>query len=50
MLTQERIDTYREKGYLGVDGVLNAEEVEALQRTTDEFVEKSRAVVQSDYI
>ena len=50
MLIQEQIDTYREKGYLGVDGVLNAEEVETLQRTTDEFVEKSRAVTQSDDI
>ncbi len=44
MLTQEQIDFYNENGYLGVENVLSAEEVADLQRTTDEFVEKSREV------
>ena len=42
MLTQEQIDFYHENGYLGVENVLSADEVEALQRVTDEFVEQSR--------
>ena len=43
MLTQEQIDFYHEKGYLGVDGVFSLAEMELLRRVTDEFVEKSRA-------
>ena len=46
MLTQEQIDFYNENGYLGVENVLSAEEVADLQRTTDEFVEKSREVTE----
>ena len=45
MLTQEQIASYHEKGYLGVEGVLDAGEVEALRQTTDEFV---RAVAHRD--
>ncbi len=48
MLTSEQIATYREKGYIGVEGVLSAAEIEGLRQVTDEFVEKSRAVSQSD--
>ena len=39
MLTKEQVASYHEKGYVGIEGVLSAEEVEALRRTTDEFVE-----------
>ena len=50
MLTGEEIQFYREKGYLGVDNVLSNEEVEALRRVTDEFIERSRAVATSDEV
>ena len=50
MLTQEQIANYHDKGYIGVEGVLSSEEVEALRRTTDEFVEKSRAIAESDAV
>ena len=50
MLTQEQVASYHDKGYIGVEGVLSAEEVEALRRTTDEFVEKSRAIAESDAV
>jgi ectoine hydroxylase-related dioxygenase (phytanoyl-CoA dioxygenase family) len=48
MLSKKQIASYREKGYLGVEGVLGQREVEELRRVADEFVEKSRAVTQSD--
>lgn len=50
MLTQEQIDHYQDKGYIGVEGVLNAEQVDALRRATDGFVEQSRTVAESDEI
>ena len=43
---QEQIDFYNENGYLGVENVLSEAEVADLQRTTDEFVEKSREVTE----
>ena len=46
MLTQDQIDFYNQKGYIGVEGVLTPDEVEELRRVTDEFVEKSRSVSQ----
>ena len=50
MLTEEEIQFYREKGYLGVDNVLSNEDVEELRRVTDEFIERSRTVAASDEI
>ena len=44
MLTREQIAFYQKNGYLGVPNVLTADEVEALQRVTDEFVEASRLI------
>ena len=44
MLTKELLDFYHTNGYLGVENVLSATEVADLQRVTDEFDEKSRAV------
>ena len=46
MLSQEQISFYHENGYLVVEDVLSAEELQALQRVTDEFVERSRSVSQ----
>ena len=46
MLTQEQIDFYHANGYLGVDDVLRADEVAELQRVTDEFVDRARAVTE----
>lgn len=45
-LTQAQIEQYHKQGYLGVENVLSAQEVADLRRTTDEFVEQSRAVTQ----
>ncbi len=50
MLTQEQIDLYNENGYIGVEAVLSEEEVAALRRVTDEFVDKSREVVEHNDI
>ncbi|MCE2402960.1 phytanoyl-CoA dioxygenase family protein [Candidatus Poribacteria bacterium] len=50
MLTQEQLDSYDKNGYIGVESVLNDEEVAALRRVTDEFVEKSREVTEHNDI
>ena len=44
MLTRQQIDFYHENGYLGVEGVLSADEVADLRRVTDEFVQLSASV------
>lgn len=44
MLTTEQINFYHENGYLGVEGVLSAEEVADLRRVSDEFVQLSASV------
>lgn len=48
MLSQEQISFYQENGYLVVEDVLSADELAALQRVTDEFVERSRGISQHD--
>lgn len=48
MLSPEQIAFYHEHGYLTVDNVLSADELSALRRATDEFVERSRHISQSD--
>ncbi len=50
MLTQEQQHFYDENGYLGVDAVLSDDEIVALRRVTDEFVEKSREVSEHNEI
>ena len=50
MLTQEQIEQYDRKGYIGVENVLSPEEVEELRKVTDDFVEKSRGVSESDEV
>ena len=46
MLSQQQIDEYREKGYLGIENVLSVAEVQELRDVTDEFVEKSRTLTE----
>jgi phytanoyl-CoA hydroxylase len=48
MLSSQEIESYKENGYLGVENVLSQNELEELRRVTDEFVEKSRSIAQSD--
>lgn len=50
MLTPQQIQFYRDSGYLGVEQVFSASEVEELRRVTDEFVEKSRTVTANDAV
>ena len=50
MLTEEQIGVYHEEGYLSVEGVFSAGEVQELQDVTDEFVEKSRSVTENDEV
>ncbi len=42
MLTQGQVAHYHEKGYLAIENVFSAAEMELLQQITDEFVERSR--------
>ena len=44
MLTSKKIDFYHENGYLGVEGVLSADEVAELRRVTEGFVQLSASV------
>ena len=44
MLSQEQVAFYHENGYLTVENVLSADELDALQRVTDEFIDRSRLV------
>jgi phytanoyl-CoA hydroxylase len=46
MLSQDQIDSYRKNGYIGVEGVLNDQEISTLRETTDHFVEQSREVTE----
>ena len=50
MLTREQIEFYQTNGYLAVEQVFTAAEVDNLRRVTDEFVEKSRQIAQSDAV
>ncbi len=50
MLSQEQLDYYDENGYIGLTGVLSEDEIVALRRVTDEFVEKSREVTEHNEI
>ena len=42
MLQQQQIDTYHRHGYITVEKVFSAKEIDDLRRASDEFVEKSR--------
>lgn len=48
MLSQKQIEAYHRDGYIGVEHVLTSKEVLELKRVTDDFVEQSRRVTNSD--
>ena len=50
MLTQNQIDSYNENGYLAVENVLSSDELESLCTVTDDYVEQSRKITESDDI
>ncbi len=50
MLTDTQIEQYREKGYVGVEEILSEEEVGSLRRVTDDFVEQSRVLSESNEV
>jgi ectoine hydroxylase-related dioxygenase (phytanoyl-CoA dioxygenase family) len=41
-LSTEQVDSYKKNGYLGVEGVFSASELDDLKRVTEEFVDQSR--------
>ena len=48
MLTPEQIEAYHRDGYIGVENVLSPSEVEELKQVTDDFVDQSRSISESD--
>lgn len=48
LLSKAEVDFYTENGYLSVSRVLTGSELEELRRVTDEFIEKSREIKESD--
>ena len=50
MLTREQVEFYHENGYLLVEDAVDPERLEALRRLTYEFIERSRAVSESDEV
>ncbi|MBH54267.1 MAG: phytanoyl-CoA dioxygenase [Opitutaceae bacterium] len=50
MLSKRQIEIYHRDGFIGVENVLNEVEIEELCRVTDEFVEKSRSVTETDAV
>ena len=48
MLSDGQIDAYRRDGFIVVEGVLSADEVAALRRTTDDIVAGARSVTAHD--
>jgi ectoine hydroxylase-related dioxygenase (phytanoyl-CoA dioxygenase family) len=49
-LTDEQVAAYRRDGYLAVPHVLDLDQVEALRRVTDDFVDRSRPLTRSDTV
>ena len=50
MLTPEQVQFYKDNGYISLSGVLSDAEVRHLQAVTDDFLERSRSVTESDDI
>ena len=48
MLNAAQIEVYDRNGYLAIEGVLTAPELEEMRQVTDEFVERSRNVTSND--
>jgi ectoine hydroxylase len=49
-LTEAQVHGYRSDGYLAIPGVIDAARLAELRATTEEFVERSRGVTQSDAV
>jgi ectoine hydroxylase-related dioxygenase (phytanoyl-CoA dioxygenase family) len=49
-LSAEQIAAYRDSGYLAVNDVLSAAEMQELREVTDEFIDRSRAITASDEV
>jgi len=50
MISKQDVAFYRDNGYLVVPNVLSSDEVEALRRVTDDFVERARPLTTHDDI
>ena len=50
MLDVKQLDFYDLNGYLSVEGVFSKTQIDALSDVTDQFVEKSRLVIEEDDI
>ena len=50
MLSNEQIESYKNKGYLVVENVIPTETLKKLQNVTDEFVESSKNIIENDEI
>jgi phytanoyl-CoA hydroxylase len=50
MLTDDQVASYREGGYLALGRLFTDEEMAELRRVTDDFVERSRDVTESNAI
>ncbi len=50
MPSVEHIEKYRSDGYLAIEGVLSDEELSDLRLVTDEFLEKSRTLSETDSV
>ena len=48
MLTTDQIKAFQTKGYLAVDNVISQQELKELRAVTEEFVERSREIEESD--
>ena len=48
MLTTDQIKAFQTKGYLAVDNVISQQELKELRTVTEEFVERSREIEESD--
>jgi ectoine hydroxylase-related dioxygenase (phytanoyl-CoA dioxygenase family) len=50
MLTREQVRSYRRDGFLVIEGVLSATELDTLRRVIDDLVEASRSVTAHDHV
>lgn len=48
MLTPEQVQFYRDNGYIVASNVVSKDELSALQKVTDDFIEQSRSVTASN--
>ena len=50
MIKDDKVKSFKEKGYLVINNLLSENILKDLQKVTDEFVEKSRFVKENDSI